>query len=274
MTRKALPAKLSRPIQAARPEAHEGPLPARPRPRSDITAVEDVANGGTIESEGAFLLKVFERLKSRYDLDRWHWQADTPGFDICVGAILVQHTLWSNVEKAIANLRAAGVFSGEAIAALPVDELGTLLRPAGMPAQKARRLKIFAELAGAHGSLDALLALPAPQLRSVLLSTHGIGPETADVVVLYASKQLAKVHDAYTQRLMRRLGVGPERDGYAVWARWLAERLPPDVRLYQQYHAAIVVHCKETCRSTPKCGACPVVDLCAYGRGTPRFFDQ
>ncbi|HXH21314.1 MAG TPA: hypothetical protein VNN10_04735 [Dehalococcoidia bacterium] len=236
--------------------------PARPvRPRAFSRGRPEAR-----KDEASLLAEVFERLEARYDLDRWHWREDTPAFDICVGAILVQHTAWSNVEKAIEGMRAAGVFRPESLLALPEDDLAPLVRPAGMPATKARRLKAFLALAAGYGSLERLLALPADRLRAALLGTHGIGPETADVIVLYASKQLAKVHDAYTQRLMRRLGVGPERDGYDVWARWLAERLPAEVRLYQRYHAAIVVHCKETCRSRPKCGECPLLDLCAYGR--------
>jgi endonuclease-3 related protein len=222
------------------------------------------------ETEAEFLAQVFERLGARYDLDRWHWREDTPAFDICLGAILVQHTAWSNVERALDNLRAAGVFSPEAVLEASEDDLARLLRPAGLPATKARRLKVFLSLAAEHGSLDALLALPAEDLRRVLLATHGIGPETADVIVLYASKQLMKVHDAYTQRLMRRLGLGPERDGYAAWARWLADRLPADVRHYQLFHAGIVVHCKETCRAVPKCAQCPLLDICGYGKAAAR----
>lgn len=221
----------------------------------------------TARAETRLLLEVFKRLEARYKLDRWHWQPGTPAFDICVGAILVQHTAWSNVEKALVNLRARGAYTPEALVAIPAEELAELLRPAGMPLTKAVRLKTFFELAERHGGLDRLLAQPAAKLRSLLLSTHGIGPETADVIVLYASKQLAKVHDSYTQRLLRRLGTGPERDGYAVWASWLTDRLPSDVHLYQQYHAAVVIHCKETCRATPKCHDCVLLDMCAFGRG-------
>lgn len=221
----------------------------------------------SLVAEGAFLFEVYERLQAHYDLDRWHWRSDTPAFDICVGAVLVQHTAWSNVEKALANLREAEQFSPEAIRSMSRDRLAGLLRPAGMPLTKANRLKAFVDLSDRHGSLQTLLALPAGELRAALLATHGIGPETADVIVLYASKQLMKVHDAYTQRLMRRLGIGPERDGYPVWASWMAQRLPPDVRLYQRFHAGVVVHCKETCKATPKCGACPLLEVCAYGRG-------
>ncbi len=218
-----------------------------------------------LEAETKLLQDVYQRLEAAYDLDRWHWRADTPAFDICAGAILVQHTAWSQVEKALDNLRNAGALSPREIASMPEEELASSVRPAGMPLTKARRLKAFVALADRHGALEGLLALPAAELRRVLLATPGIGPETADVIVLYGSKQLIQVHDAYTQRLMRRLGVGPERDGYAVWAGWLSDRLPPEVRLYQRYHAAIVVHCKQTCRVAPKCAACPLLVVCAYG---------
>src|SRR5262249_38655543 len=110
-----------------------------------------------------------------------------------------------------------------------------------------------------------LLALPAMDMREALLATPGIGPETADVIALYGAKALINVHDAYTQRLLRRLGLGPERDGYAIWASWLAQRLPQEVRVFQRVHAGIVVHCKDTCRARPKCAACPLLEICAYG---------
>jgi endonuclease-3 related protein len=222
----------------------------------------------TPEPERSLLLEAFGRLREHYDLDRWHWQESTPAFDICAGAILVQHTAWTNVEKALANLRDAGAFSIEGIARLDDEALAALVRPAGFPRTKARRLKAFASLALDCGSLDALLRLPASELRALLLSTDGIGPETADVILLYAAKRLVSVHDAYTQRLLRRLGVGPERDGYAVWASWLGDHLPRDVGFHQRFHAAVVVHCKETCRARPRCSACPLLGVCAYGRGS------
>jgi endonuclease-3 related protein len=220
------------------------------------------------EEERSFLLETFRRLRERYDLDRWHWQASTPAVDVCVGAVLVQHTAWTNVEKAVANLRAAGALSIEAMAGMDDETLAALVRPAGFPLTKARRLKAFASLALRHGGLDLLLGLPTPELRAALLSTEGIGPETADVVLLYAARRPANVPDAYTQRLLRRLGLGPARDGYAAWAAWLANRLPPDLGLLQRFHAGVVVHCKETCRARPRCAACPLLDMCAFGRAS------
>jgi endonuclease-3 related protein len=212
-------------------------------------------------------MAVYRRLSVRYDIDRWHWQAGTPVLDICLGAVLVQHTSWTNVEKALANLRVARAFSLEALEALPEDELAALVRPVGTPLTKARRVKSLVALARARGGFEELLALPAAELRSVLLATHGIGPETADVIVLYGAKALTIVHDAYTARLMRRLGTGPAGNSYGAWQEWEMARLPRDAQLYRELHAAIVVHCKETCRARPKCDACVLLDLCPFGQG-------
>jgi endonuclease-3 related protein len=214
--------------------------------------------------EGDILHRALDRLLQHYDVERWHWTPATPAFDICAGAILVQHTAWANVEKALGNLKAAGVDSPEALLAVEDMELAALVRPAGTPAVKAWRLKAFAELLLAQGGFEGLFARSAADLRSLLLSTYGIGPETADVILLYAARLPVVVHDAYTARVCRRLGVGPERDGYDAWHTWLDELLPRDLRHRQRVHAAIVVHCKETCRVKPRCSECPIVDICAF----------
>jgi endonuclease-3 related protein len=215
-------------------------------------------------TEQAAVLEVFRRLESAYDIDRWHWQESTPALDICLGAILVQHTSWSNVEKALVNLRAADAMSIDTLNQVELDELAALVRPVGTPLTKASRLKTFAALAIEAGDLEALLSRPLTELRPMLLATRGIGPETADVICLYAAKQPALVHDAYTERLFRRLGFGPAGNRYTDWQEWQASVLPAEVRFYQRFHAAIVVHCKETCRVQPRCERCPVQDLCAY----------
>jgi endonuclease-3 related protein len=156
------------------------------------------------------------------------------------------------------------VDSPEAVLAVEDVELAALVRPAGTPAVKARRLKAFAELVDAQGGFEGLFARRADDLRTLLLTTHGIGPETADVILLYAARQAEIVHAAYTARLCRRLGIGPERDSYDAWRTWLDELLPRDLRYRQRAHAAIVVHCKETCRAKPRCSECPVADICAF----------
>jgi endonuclease-3 related protein len=212
------------------------------------------------------LLDVHERLTARHDVSVWHWNAQTPALEVCVGCILVQHTSWANVEKALTNLRAAGALSFEALDALSEEVLAALVRPSGTQVTKARRLKAFLTLAREAGGLEALLSLPVDELRPRLLATYGIGPETADAILLYAAGAPVVVHDAYTARLMRRIGLGPEKHNYAAWQAWLDERLPAARAFRWANHAAIVLHCKETCRVRPKCGACPLLDLCQFGQ--------
>ena len=208
---------------------------------------------------------VHERLAAFYDLDRWHWRDESTPYEICLGSVLVQHTAWTNVEKALANLRDADINSIEKLAALPDDELAALVRPSGTPTVKARRLRAFAELVLSYGGFEGLFALPGDELRRVLLATQGIGPETADVIILYAARQPAIVHDAYTARLMTRLGLGPGGPPrYDTWRNWLDGLLPLDTAYRGRHHAAIVVHCKELCRVKPKCSACPLNDVCRY----------
>ena len=210
--------------------------------------------------------EVHESLLSRYDIDRWHWQADTPAFDICLGAILVQHTAWTNVEKALARLSEADVFSMETLARLPDDVIADLIRPSGTPIVKTRRLKAFCDLVKGYGSLETLFERPVEELRAALLATYGIGPETADVICLYAARQPVVVHDAYTARLFRRIGIGPDGESYEEWRSWLDGELPLDVEYRGRNHAAIVVHCKETCRVRPKCKDCVLAPICTSSR--------
>ncbi len=218
-----------------------------------------------MEKETDLLLEVHERLLRQYDIDRWHWRAETPPLDVCLGAILVQHTAWSNVEKAIANLRAADSLSLETLSALSEEELALLVRPAGTPLTKARRIQVFVNLVLGYGGFAKLFALPDDELRQVLLATPGIGPETADVILLYAARKPAIVNDAYTIRLLRRLGTGPDGDRYDTWRAWLDARLPDDLAFRWANHAAIVVHCKERCRVRPLCMECPLTDICTLG---------
>jgi len=212
------------------------------------------------------LLEIHRRLEAACRVDGWHWRADSEWFEVCAGAILVQHTAWANVERALVRLREAGAFSLQAVVSLPEEELAELVRPAGMPLQKARRLKAFAVLVERHGGAQGLMALPTDQLRAALLETYGIGRETADAILLHAARRPVFVVDAYTVRLFRRLGLGPEGSRYDTWQHWFQERLPRSRELYRRYHAAVVLHCKETCRARPRCAGCCLVDVCATGR--------
>jgi endonuclease-3 related protein len=210
------------------------------------------------------LLQAHDLLLAHYDIDRWHWREDTEPLDICLGALLVQHTSWVNVETALARLRAAGGHSIDALLKLSEAEIADLIRPAGTPVGKSRRLKVFAELVAGHGGFKGLFDRPAEELRTLLLGTYGIGPETADVIVLYGAKHPGVVHDAYTARLCGRLGIGPGTNRYEDWRAWLEATLPYDLDYRRRNHAAIVVHCKELCRTKPRCEACPLRNICEY----------
>lgn len=210
--------------------------------------------------------EVHRRLLQAQDLQVWHWHPATSALDVCLGAILVQHTAWTNVEKALANLRQLRPLSWEVLSAISKADLAQLVKPAGMPLTKARRLKSFASLVTTAGGIEALLSEPAPSLRALLLATPGIGPETADVILLYAARVPVVVHDSYTARLFRRLGIGPEQNSYNAWRVWLDQALDPNLAFRQAIHAAIVLHCKELCRVRPKCRPCPLLSLCPFGQ--------
>ncbi|MGA9565054.1 MAG: base excision DNA repair protein [Candidatus Korobacteraceae bacterium] len=147
---------------------------------------------------------IYRKLSRAWGPQHW-WPAETP-LEVIVGAILTQNTSWTNVEKALANLRAADVLSVGGIRGLPVEELEQLVRPSGYFRQKARRLKEFVQFLDADygGSLDAMFATPTPRLRERLLAQHGIGPETADSILLYAGNHAVFVVDAYTRRVLER----------------------------------------------------------------------
>jgi endonuclease-3 related protein len=213
------------------------------------------------------MLGVYERLFDRFGPQGW-WPGDG-AFEVIVGAILTQAAAWTNVEKALANLKVAGVLSAVGVAAMPEAELAELLRPSGYYNVKARKLKAFVELLEREfgGDLDRMLDCPAEVLRERLLTTYGIGPETADSILLYAAGRPVFVIDAYTRRVFTRLGVASERDTYEAWQGLFRGSLPAEAGLFNQYHALIVRLGKEHCRKVPTCGGCPLLDVCATGRG-------
>ena len=163
------------------------------------------------------LTEIYRLLFARYGPQHW-WPADTT-FEVMVGAILTQSAAWGNVEKAISNLKQAKALTPVSLRQLPIDELAKLIYPSGYYKAKALKLKKFAErLEEAHqDSLDKLFSLDIPQLRNELLSIHGIGPETADSIILYASHKPIFVIDAYTRRIISRLGLAPGSDSYATY---------------------------------------------------------
>ncbi len=204
---------------------------------------------------------LFDRLFAAYGPQHW-WPARGK-FEVCVGAILTQNTAWANVEKAIANLRKEKLLSLPAMAKADKKRLARCIRPAGYFNQKAGYLENFCRhVIAKHGTLTAFFRLPLPALRHELLSIKGIGPETADSIVLYAAGQPSFVVDAYTKRIVHRLG--STREGtYAGLKAFFEERLPTDARLFNEFHALLVEHAKRACwKSEPDCGACVLSDKC------------
>lgn len=210
------------------------------------------------------LLSVYEALETMHAWRGWHWWPDADPFEVCVGAILVQNTQWANVESALDRLRAAQALIPQAMSALPVAALEDLVRPSGQYRQKARKLQTFLALVEQHGGLERLLALPADALRDVLLATWGIGPETADCILLYAAGYPRFIVDAYLIRLYTRLGLGPTGStSYEAWQRFFESALPVDRDLWARYRALIVLHCKHLClKRRPRCGECLLAPRC------------
>lgn len=211
------------------------------------------------EAVGDRLIELYRSLYEAYGPQRW-WPAETP-FEMIVGAILTQATAWRNVERAVENLKSAGDLIPHLILQLDEKKLAELIRPAGYPNLKARRLKSFVEhlFRRYNGSLEGMLSQDLDPLRDELLGIHGIGPETADSILLYAAGKPSFVVDAYTRRLLRRLGlIEDEGIEYEKLRALFMENLPRDVALYNEYHALIVRHCKEVCRKRPLCHRCPI----------------
>jgi endonuclease-3 related protein len=215
------------------------------------------------------LLEIYGRLYAAYGPQHW-WPADSP-FEVVVGAILTQSAAWVNVEKAIENLRAAGILSPQGFLKVGPDDLARLIYPAGYYNAKARKLKAFLEMLFERhgGELDALFALPLAELRRELLATHGIGQETADSIILYAAEKPSFVIDAYTRRVFSRLGLAPAGDSYASWQALFSDALPPGVQLFNEYHALIDHHAKTVCRKAPLCSQCCLREVCRLAMGAP-----
>ncbi len=203
------------------------------------------------------LKTVFNRLYKAYGPQHW-WPADTP-FEVMVGAILTQNTAWSNVEKAIVNLKAAEVLSPEAIVESEHDTLAEWLRPSGYFNIKATRLKNYCEWYLQQGGFELLNQLDDQALRHAVLSVNGVGPETADDILLYAFQRPVFVIDAYTRRIFSRLGLLDHEMGYEAMRSHFENALRKEVervQLFNEYHALIVRHAKEACRVKADCDAC------------------
>jgi endonuclease-3 related protein len=213
------------------------------------------------------LPEIFDRLVAHFGPLHW-WPAESP-FEVVVGAFLTQNTAWRNVEQAIANLRQASALEPGSLLALPRPRLETLIRPAGFFRQKAERLQLFTGILFSRhdGDLAAMLDGDLARVRGALLSLKGVGPETADAILLYAGERPSFVVDAYTRRLFTRLGLLEGGEGYESIRALFMDNLPHEVDLFNEYHALIVEECKTFCRKrAPSCAPCPLLACCPYGQ--------
>ena len=214
------------------------------------------------------LPKLYELLFAEYGEQHW-WPGETP-FEVMVGAILTQNTAWTNVEKAISALREADALNPQALRTRPIDELATLIRPSGYFNAKVRKLRALGDyLADYDDDIERLFASkPLDELREELLALHGVGPETADSMLLYAGNLPSFVIDAYTIRVLTRLGIidSDSKPKYEDVRALFQESLPTDVQLFNEYHALFVAHGKDVCKSRkPLCSECVLVAYCPVG---------
>ncbi len=193
-----------------------------------------------------------------------HWWPGRSPFEIIVGALLVQNTSWTNVAPAIENLRRERLLTPSAVARVPVPRLQRLIRSSGYFRQKTKKLKAFVHFLGHayQGSLAKMFHAPMLTLRAQLLAVHGIGPETADSILLYAANHPVFVVDAYTRRMLERHGLAHPNLSYEQVRQLFECSVPPDAALYNEFHALIVHTGKNFCRPRePRCGECPLKSL-------------
>jgi len=210
----------------------------------------------TLAKIGKVLQALYDKLWQAFGPQGW-WPGETP-FEVALGAILTQNTNWNNVARVMERLKEEGRLSAAALAALPEAELAGLFRPAGYYNLKAGRVKNFLALLQERyqGSLEAMAGEELEGLRERLLEVKGIGPETADSILLYALNKPTFVVDAYTFRILSRHDLLPETCAYEELRRLFMDHLAADVGLYQEYHALLVRLGKEWCRPQPRCESC------------------
>lgn len=204
------------------------------------------------------LTDIYNDLYKAFGPQHW-WPGETP-FEVAVGAILTQNTNWGNVEKAINNLKREKVLNAKALYDMPHEKLASLIRPAGYFNIKTKRLKEFlAFLLNHHkGSMEKMKTGDAHTLRHELLNVKGVGPETADSILLYALEKPIFVIDAYTKRVLARHKIISEDATYHEMQELFHNDLPSDVKLFNEYHALFVMVGKYYCKPKPRCGECPL----------------
>lgn len=215
------------------------------------------------------LLETFGTLKQHFGDLNW-WPAES-AFEVAVGAILTQNTAWSNVEKAITNLKEAKVLSPRELLDLDRSRLEELIKPSGFFRQKADYLQIFCKVLVEQfdGEVTLLCQGPLEEARKRLLALKGIGAETADSILLYAAQRPSFVVDAYTRRIFGRLTLLQGNESYQTIRSMFMQALPAETALYNEYHALLVHLAKTLCRKQqPLCSGCPLLNACPYGQET------
>ena len=212
------------------------------------------------------LQEVYQRLLDAFGPQKW-WPGDTR-FEMMVGAILVQNTNWQNVERAIGNLREAELLDPHALYEVPEEELQELIRPAGYYRVKAKRLRgLLRFLVERYdGSIEAIFRTPLADLRQELLGVNGVGPETADSILLYAGGLPIFVVDAYTHRILGRHGWIDLESDYHQIQEFFHDRLPADAPMFNEFHALLVYLGKHYCKKArPLCETCPLKSMLPRG---------
>ncbi len=204
------------------------------------------------------LADIYDRLYSRFGPQHW-WPGDT-AFEVAVGAVLTQNTNWGNVEKAIRNLKSEGALNARRLHEMKPQRLASLIRPAGYYNIKAKRLKNFIDLlaGGYGGSMKRMAGEETTVIRQKLLDVNGIGPETADSILLYALEKPVFVIDAYTKRVLSRHNILDHDESYEDFQQLFHSDLERDAGLFNEYHALFVRVAKEYCRTKPRCAGCPL----------------
>ncbi|MBI4795600.1 MAG: endonuclease III domain-containing protein [Deltaproteobacteria bacterium] len=207
---------------------------------------------------GELLRELYQKLWDAFGPQGW-WPGETP-FEVILGAILTQNTNWNNVAQVIAGLKEEGLLDPRALREMPDAELAGRLKPSGYFNIKARRVKNFLDFFAHrfHDSLGEMAQEDLGSLRAALLTVKGIGPETADSILLYALHKPTFVVDAYTYRVLSRHHLAPEACSYEELQGLFMGNLPADVPLYQEFHALLVRLGKEFCRPRPQCPSCPL----------------
>lgn len=246
-------------------ESEMTPMTPQDETQPCADCVESQATDAKAQSD--HILTLYQKLLAHFGDPQW-WPAASRE-EMIIGAILVQNVSWKNTEKALQLVREKFGFTFLALREAPIEELAACVRSTRFYQSKAARLKAFAFWIEAQckDNLDQLFARDLTELRRLLLLAPGIGPETADDILLYAANQPSFVIDTYTKRIMRRVGIGPERDSYEAWRAYFMERLPPDALLYNRYHALIDRLGNQLCRvKDPLCSDCPLKDCCVHAR--------